>query len=198
DPKFDHIFPASASSCHHHHRRCNYNNHSLLLPDLPFFREAPGVQGDPGPEREVGLGDPGAQEDDPDMAGNLPDPGDGGRGVRRRCAGAQGSHRPAQFPQLHHLLPYPGLPFRLRHSRRRRQGSPRPPAQTGSRCQEKEEEEEEEFMDVDELLNMPNLLVDMAGGMMVSPPRMDTPSSIHDSPDNSDAGDSLWSYHLGK
>ncbi|CAI0404212.1 unnamed protein product [Linum tenue] len=63
---------------------------------------------------------------------------------------------------------------------------------------EKEEEEEEEFMDVDELLNMPNLLVDMAGGMMVSPPRMDTPSSIHDSPDNSDAGDSLWSYHLGK
>ncbi|CAL1405051.1 unnamed protein product [Linum trigynum] len=59
------------------------------------------------------------------------------------------------------------------------------------------EEEEEEFMDVDELLNMPNLLVDMAGGMMVSPPRIDTSSSVDDSPDRSDGGESLWSYHLG-
>jgi hypothetical protein len=46
----------------------------------------------------------------------------------------------------------------------------------------------EEFIDEEELLNMPNLLVDMAEGMLVSPPRMETKSS-----DDSD-GDELWSY----
>uniref|UniRef100_A0A6N2KDV1 AP2/ERF domain-containing protein n=1 Tax=Salix viminalis TaxID=40686 RepID=A0A6N2KDV1_SALVM len=50
----------------------------------------------------------------------------------------------------------------------------------------------QEFIDVEELLNLPNLLVDMAGGMLVSPPRINTPSS-DDSPGNSDA-ESLWSY----
>ncbi|KAG5234520.1 hypothetical protein OIU76_000193 [Salix suchowensis] len=50
----------------------------------------------------------------------------------------------------------------------------------------------QEFIDEEELLNLPNLLVDMAGGMLVSPPRINTPSS-DDSPGNSDA-ESLWSY----
>lgn len=50
----------------------------------------------------------------------------------------------------------------------------------------------QEFVDEDELLNYPNLLVDMAEGMLVSPPRINTPSS-DDSAGNSD-GESLWSY----
>ncbi|KAJ6410745.1 hypothetical protein OIU84_007492 [Salix udensis] len=51
----------------------------------------------------------------------------------------------------------------------------------------------QEIFDVEELLNMPNLLVDMAGGMLVSPPRINTPSSDDHSPGSSDA-ESLWSY----
>lgn len=46
----------------------------------------------------------------------------------------------------------------------------------------------EEFIDEEALLNMPNLLVDMAEGMLVSPPRIESKSS-----DDSD-GEDLWSY----
>ncbi|KAM1126684.1 hypothetical protein ACFX13_042617 [Malus domestica] len=50
-------------------------------------------------------------------------------------------------------------------------------------------QQQEEYMDEEELLNMPNLLVDMAEGMLVSPPRI----SSDNSPGNSD-GENLWSY----
>lgn len=50
----------------------------------------------------------------------------------------------------------------------------------------------DQFIDEEELLNMPNLLVDMAEGMLVSPPRLKSQNS-DDSLENSDS-DSLWSY----
>lgn len=57
-----------------------------------------------------------------------------------------------------------------------------------------QQEEQGVYIDEDELLNMPNLLDDMARGMQVSPPRMSSFSySSDDSPANSD-GDNLWSY----
>ncbi|KAK8685170.1 hypothetical protein V6N13_041178 [Hibiscus sabdariffa] len=49
-----------------------------------------------------------------------------------------------------------------------------------------------EYIDEEELLNFPNLLVDMAGGMLVTPPRINSPPS-DDSPENSDI-ESLWTY----
>ncbi|PON50862.1 AP2/ERF domain containing protein, partial [Parasponia andersonii] len=49
-----------------------------------------------------------------------------------------------------------------------------------------------EFVDEEALLNMPNLLVNMAQGMLVSPPTINAPSS-HDSAGDSD-GECLWSY----
>ncbi|KAM1024824.1 hypothetical protein ACFX13_038753 [Malus domestica] len=55
-----------------------------------------------------------------------------------------------------------------------------------------------DFIDEEELFQMPNLLADMAEGMLMSPPRMNDspPSDYDDSPGNSDRGEGrLWSYY---
>ncbi|XAR66200.1 hypothetical protein NMG60_11012327 [Bertholletia excelsa] len=49
-----------------------------------------------------------------------------------------------------------------------------------------------EFVDEEAIFDMPNLLVDMAGGLLLSPPRMRSPTA-ENSPENS-VGDSLWCY----
>lgn len=51
---------------------------------------------------------------------------------------------------------------------------------------------EPDFVDEDALFDMPNLLVDMAGGMLLSPPRMKSPPPPSSSLQNPD--DTLWSY----
>ncbi|KAK4488246.1 hypothetical protein RD792_003993 [Penstemon davidsonii] len=53
-----------------------------------------------------------------------------------------------------------------------------------------------EFIDEEALFDMPNLLMNMAEGMLVSPPRiMGSQPSEDDSPENSDiAHDNLWNY----
>ncbi|MCL7047175.1 hypothetical protein MKW94_009783 [Papaver nudicaule] len=54
------------------------------------------------------------------------------------------------------------------------------------------ENENDQFIDEEEIFNMPKLLLNMAEGMLVSPPRIISPPS-HDSPENSDC-ESLWNY----
>ncbi|CAN6235972.1 unnamed protein product [Urochloa humidicola] len=49
------------------------------------------------------------------------------------------------------------------------------------------------YLDEDALFETPEYLRNMAAGMMMSPPRLGRNSS-DDSPDPSEAGDSLWSY----
>ena len=51
----------------------------------------------------------------------------------------------------------------------------------------------EEFIDEEAIFDMPNMLVDMAEGMLLSPPRMKSPPCDDDSADSS-GGDNLWSY----
>lgn len=52
----------------------------------------------------------------------------------------------------------------------------------------------DEYMDEDALFRMPNLLVEMAEGMLLSPPRMSSPLS-EELPGSSDGGESLWGYY---
>ncbi|GJM86414.1 hypothetical protein PR202_ga02269 [Eleusine coracana subsp. coracana] len=49
------------------------------------------------------------------------------------------------------------------------------------------------FMDEEAIFEMPQLLRNMAAGMMMSPPRL-SPYTSDESPDPSEAGESLWSY----
>jgi AP2 domain len=58
-----------------------------------------------------------------------------------------------------------------------------------------EEEHRQEFIDEEEILNMPDLLMNMAEGMMMSPPRLN-PATSDDSTDVS-GGESLWNYGPG-
>ncbi|KAL6899511.1 hypothetical protein ACP4OV_006169 [Aristida adscensionis] len=51
----------------------------------------------------------------------------------------------------------------------------------------------DEFMDEEAIFEMPQLLRNMAAGMMMSPPRL-SPHTSDESPDPSEAGESLWSY----
>jgi AP2 domain len=57
------------------------------------------------------------------------------------------------------------------------------------------EEHRQEFIDEEEMLNMPQLLMNMAEGMMMSPPRLN-PATSDDSTDAS-GGESLWHYGPG-
>ncbi|XP_050249721.1 ethylene-responsive transcription factor ERF025-like [Quercus robur] len=55
--------------------------------------------------------------------------------------------------------------------------------------------EDEYFIDEEELLNMPSLLVNMAEGMLLTPPRIQSKSSSDESGDDGNGdGDGLWSY----
>lgn len=51
-----------------------------------------------------------------------------------------------------------------------------------------------EFIDEEALFGMPKLLVDMAEGLLVSPPRMKTAADDGDSPENYSTDEWLWSY----
>lgn len=50
-----------------------------------------------------------------------------------------------------------------------------------------------DFIDEEALFDMPNLMVEMANGMLVSPPRATSLTPLSDSPGYSDT-ESLWSY----
>lgn len=51
-----------------------------------------------------------------------------------------------------------------------------------------------EFIDEEALFDMPKLLVDMAEGMLVSPPRLKSTADEEESPENYSRNDSLWTY----
>ncbi|CAN1842466.1 Dehydration-responsive element-binding protein 1D [Linum perenne] len=107
-----------------------------------------------------------------DSAWRLPVPESADRkGIQKAAAEAAEGFRPAEAAaHLAAVAPKPAQPAR---------------GQAGQASAS------EDYMDVEDLLDMPNLLVDMAGGMMVSPPRMD--DADDDSPDFSE-GEPLWSY----
>ncbi|KAJ3706659.1 hypothetical protein LUZ61_010364 [Rhynchospora tenuis] len=58
-----------------------------------------------------------------------------------------------------------------------------------------EEEQQQEFIDEEEMLNMPQLLMNMAEGMMMSPPRLSSVTS--DDPQEVSEEECLWNYGPG-
>ncbi|KAK4262715.1 hypothetical protein QN277_028242 [Acacia crassicarpa] len=51
-----------------------------------------------------------------------------------------------------------------------------------------------QFVDEEAIFDMPNLLVDMAGGMLLSPPRIEPPPSDNSPDDDKSYGGTLWNY----
>ncbi|WOL07506.1 hypothetical protein Cni_G16248 [Canna indica] len=71
-------------------------------------------------------------------------------------------------------------------------GSSQPAEQGKDPSESSAPREEAKYMDEEEIFGMPQLLVNMAEGMMMSPPRL-SPQGSEDSPEASE-GESLWSY----
>ncbi|KAK4740697.1 hypothetical protein SAY87_024285 [Trapa incisa] len=109
-------------------------------------------------------------------------------------------------PNFPHLIPTYPVPastsatdIRAAAAMAARGGEPKPEAENyamepgqGSTSGATAAVEQDQFVDEDAILDMPNLLVDMANGMLISPPRMRL-SLSEDSSDNSDGGN-LWGY----
>ncbi|CAL5018862.1 unnamed protein product [Urochloa decumbens] len=82
----------------------------------------------------------------------------------------------------------------LEHPHQATDASNNPPAAQSYPPPHPQQQGIDEFMDEEAIFEMPQLLRNMAAGMMMSPPRL-SPDTSDDSPDPSEAGDSLWSYH---
>ncbi|CAN1842469.1 Ethylene-responsive transcription factor ERF025 [Linum perenne] len=115
----------------------------------------------------------------------------------------KGPHTPLNFPTSFHSYPIPAStsPSDIRSAAAMAAADwlPEPEqyvqAQPSDSCSwGPEGPHEQEYMDEEDMLNMPGLLVEMAGGMMISPPRMNYNTTLYeDFPDNSE-GESLWSF----
>lgn len=108
----------------------------------------------------------------------------------------KGSEAVLNFPNHVHSFPVPGSasPTAIRNAAGAAAELMR--AETGERSVMAEAAmvQHNEFIDEEALFDMPNLLVNMAEGMLMSPPRMSS-LSADNSPGKSDDGESLWSYY---
>ncbi|KAK1295996.1 hypothetical protein QJS10_CPB15g00666 [Acorus calamus] len=110
----------------------------------------------------------------------------------------KGSDAVLNFPTSIRSLPVPASPSPsdIRSAAAAAAASlagPPPPPPEAAKPGESGPSREGEFIDEEELFDMPKLLDSMAEGMLMSPPRMDSPPSDDRLPDASD-GESLWSY----
>ncbi|KAL6349026.1 hypothetical protein AAG906_033682 [Vitis piasezkii] len=119
----------------------------------------------------------------------------------------KGTEAVLNFPDFVHSYPVPasGSPSDIRSAAAAAAALKKAQTDDGSAAHSRREDDgrfdvhtntnttsEGEFVDEEALFDMPNLLVDMAEGMLVTPPRINVPSSPY-TPENYD-GDSLWSY----